>query len=79
MAIMGIRGKVSVLSTRDGRQLWGYELGPGNIFSTPEYDGTAVYTVTMANDVQAIAGPNTVKSPEPRRRSTAAPAEQQAP
>ncbi len=58
LAIMGFRGRVSVLDTGDGRRQWGYELGPGNIFSTPAYDGAAVYTVTMANDVQAIAGPN---------------------
>lgn len=56
-AIMGMRGKVSVLDTLSGARLWGYELGPGNIFSTPEYDGRAVYTVTMANDVQVIDGP----------------------
>jgi outer membrane protein assembly factor BamB len=58
LAIMGVRGKVSVLDTGSGRRIWGYELGPGNIFSTPEYDGSAVYTVTMANDVQSIAAPN---------------------
>jgi outer membrane protein assembly factor BamB/predicted phosphodiesterase len=68
LAIMGIRGRVSVLSTADGHKQWGYELGPGNIFSTPEYDGIAVYTVTMANDVQAIAGPNTT-GPDAIRRS----------
>lgn len=57
LAIMGVRGKVSVLDCGTGRRLWGYELGPGNIFSTPEYDGRIVYTVTMANDVQAVNGP----------------------
>jgi outer membrane protein assembly factor BamB len=57
LAIMGVRGHVSILSTEDGKRLWGYELGPGNIFSTPEYDGNIVYTVTMDNDVQAINGP----------------------
>jgi outer membrane protein assembly factor BamB len=67
LAIMGIRGRVSVLSTSDGRRQWGYELGPGNIFSTPEYDGVAVYTVTMANDVQAIAAPNTAQPKDSRR------------
>jgi outer membrane protein assembly factor BamB len=67
LAIMGVRGKVSVLSTSDGHRLWGYELGPGNIFSTPEYDGKAVYTVTMANDVQAIAGPNGTRTADARR------------
>ncbi len=71
LAIMGVRGKVSVLSTSDGHRLWGYELGPGNIFSTPEYDGSAVYTVTMANDVQAIAGPNTARPAPPRRSKPA--------
>jgi len=70
LAIMGIRGRVSVLSTSDGHKQWGYELGPGNIFSTPEYDGSAVYTVTMANDVQAIAGPNTKRPDEIRRPRT---------
>ncbi len=67
MAIMGVRGKVSVLNVKDGRRLWSYELGPGNVFSTPEYDGMAVYTVTMANDVQAIAAPNTVPSSNRRQ------------
>jgi len=57
LAIMALRGLVSVLDTSNGNPLWTYELGPGNIFSTPEYDGTTVYTVTMANDVQAINAP----------------------
>src|SRR5262249_10482063 len=67
MAIMGLRGKVSILDTTNGKRLWGYELGPGNIFSTPEYDGRIVYTVTMANDVQAINGPNIDLIPSRRR------------
>ena len=57
LAIMALRGHVSVLDTANGHPLWTYELGPGNIFSTPEYDGNIVYTVTMANDVQAINAP----------------------
>jgi outer membrane protein assembly factor BamB len=57
LAIMGVRGKVSILDVANGKRLWGYELGPGNVFSTPEYDGRAVYTTTMAQDVQAIDGP----------------------
>jgi outer membrane protein assembly factor BamB len=57
LAIMALRGRVSVLDTQTGERLWSYELGPGNIFSTPEYDGKVVYTVTMANDVQALNGP----------------------
>ena len=57
LAIMGLRGRVSILDCQDGHRLWGYELGPGNIFSTPEYDGQHVYTTTMANDVQAINAP----------------------
>ena len=63
LAIMGMRGKVSVLDTANGRPLWGYELGPGNIFSTPEYDGDIVYTVTMANDVQALKSPRQAPLP----------------
>ena len=58
LAIMALRGHISVLDTANGAPLWTYELGPGNIFSTPEYDGSIVYTVTMANDVQAINAPN---------------------
>ncbi|HLK61567.1 MAG TPA: PQQ-binding-like beta-propeller repeat protein [Chthonomonadaceae bacterium] len=57
LAIMGVRGNVVVLDTANGKQLWTYDLGPGNIFSTPEYDGRVVYTTTMMNDVQAINGP----------------------
>jgi len=57
LAIMALRGHISVLDTASGSPLWTYELGPGNIFSTPEYDGKIVYTVTMANDVQAINAP----------------------
>ena len=57
LAIMALRGRVSVLDTANGNPLWTYELGPGNIFSTPEYDGATVYTVTMANDVQALTAP----------------------
>ncbi len=59
LAIMALRGHISVLDTANGNPLWTYELGPGNIFSTPEYDGQTVYTVTMANDVQAINAPKT--------------------
>ncbi|HEV2472860.1 MAG TPA: PQQ-binding-like beta-propeller repeat protein, partial [Chthonomonadales bacterium] len=59
LAIMAVRGHVAVLSTSNGAPEWTYELGPGNIFSTPEYDGSTVYTVTMANDVQAINAPRT--------------------
>ena len=58
LAIMGFRGRVAVLETGAGSRLWTYELGPGNVFSTPGYDGQAVYTVTMENDVQAINAPN---------------------
>lgn len=57
LAIMALRGRVSVLDTANGNVLWGYELGPGNVFSTPAYDGNIVYTVTMANDVQALVAP----------------------
>jgi outer membrane protein assembly factor BamB len=67
LAILGVRGKVSVLDTATGRRLWGYELGPGNIFSTPEYDGSTVYTTTMANDVQALASPNAGAVPHSER------------
>ncbi len=70
LAIMGVRGRVSVLDVRAGRRLWGYELGPGNVFSTPEYDGRIVYTTTMANDVQALNGPgvaiNPARAPRPK-------------
>ncbi len=61
VAIMGIRGHCSILNNADGTRLWGYELGPGNIYSTPEYDGNLLYTTTMADDVQAINGPGVVK------------------
>ena len=64
LAIMGVRGKCSVLSCESGKKLWGYELGPGNVFSTPDYDGKSLYTVTMANDVQAINAPNSVVEPK---------------
>ncbi len=57
MAIIGVRGRVSVLDTHSGKRLWGYELGPGNVFSTPQFDGDTVYTTTMANDVQALNRP----------------------
>jgi outer membrane protein assembly factor BamB len=66
-AIMGFRGRVSVLETQRGKTLWRYELGPGNIFSAPAYDGTNVYTVTMANDVQSLTAPGT--QPPLRRKS----------
>lgn len=58
LAVMTFRGKVVVLNATNGKLLWSYELGPGNIFSTPEYDGTVVYTTTMANDVQGLAAPS---------------------
>ena len=70
-AIMGVRGRVSVLDTRTGKRVWGYELGPGNIFSTPEYDGQHLYTTTMANDVQCINAPRCGRNrtpPTPRPR-----------
>lgn len=57
LAILAVRGRVGVLSVTNGKRLWTYELGPGNIFSTPDYDGEAVYTATMANDVQALLTP----------------------
>lgn len=57
LAVNGVRGTVSVHSTQDGKTLWQYELGPGNIFSTPEYDGETVYAATMANDVQGLNPP----------------------
>jgi outer membrane protein assembly factor BamB len=57
LAVIGVRGKVSVHDAQNGKVLWGYELGPGNVFSTPQFDGTAVYTATMANDVQALNAP----------------------
>ncbi|HLK58828.1 MAG TPA: PQQ-binding-like beta-propeller repeat protein [Chthonomonadaceae bacterium] len=57
LAVMSVRGHVAVLDAADGKPRWSYELGPGNILSTPEYDGSIVYTVTMANDVQALNGP----------------------
>ena len=61
LALMGVRGRVAVLSAAKGNPLWGYELGPGNIFSTPAYDGSLLYTATMADDVQAINGPGVGK------------------
>jgi outer membrane protein assembly factor BamB len=61
LALMGVRGKAAVLNASKGTMLWGYELGPGNIFSTPAYDGSMLYTTTMANDVQAINGPGVGK------------------
>jgi outer membrane protein assembly factor BamB len=57
LAIMGVRGHVAVLAADTGKPIWSYELGPGNIFSTPEYDGSIVYTTTMDNDVQALNAP----------------------
>ena len=57
LAVMGYRGHVAVLSTDSGKILWSYELGPGNIYSTPDYDGNHIFTVTMADDVQCINGP----------------------
>lgn len=61
MAIMAVRGHCSIISNIDGARLWGYELGPGNIYSTPVYDGKMLYTTTMADDVQAINGPGVGK------------------
>jgi outer membrane protein assembly factor BamB len=63
LAIMSVRGRVSVLDTATGKLLWTYELGPGNIFSSPAYDGSVVYTTTMANDVQALNGPGVEHMP----------------
>ena len=57
LAIIGVRGRVTVLDAESGKVIWKYELGPGNVFSTPEYDGSTVYTATMARDVQAINVP----------------------
>jgi outer membrane protein assembly factor BamB/predicted phosphodiesterase len=72
LAIMAVRGHISVLDCGTGKRLWGYEMGPGNIFSTPEYDGQRIYTTTMANDVQAINGPGVggTQRREPRRPAT---------
>ena len=58
LAVMGGHGHVAILDTASGKPLWSYELGPGLIFSTPEYDGKSVYTVTMDDDVQTIDGPH---------------------
>lgn len=58
LAIVGVRGTVSVLDAQTGKPRWKYELGPGNVFSTPVYDGSTVYTATMANDVQALNAPS---------------------
>jgi outer membrane protein assembly factor BamB len=69
LAIMSVRGLVTVLDTATGQRLWQYDLGPGNIFSTPEYDGRIVYTTTMADDVQAINGPNVAPSPSGPKRA----------
>ncbi len=66
LAIAGYRGRVAVLETGAGGKLWTYELGPGNVFSTPGYDGRDVYTVTMENDIQAINAP---AAGEPARRT----------
>lgn len=77
-AIMGVRGRVSVLDSADGKRLWGYELGPGNIFSTPEYDGQRVYTTTMANDVQALNGPGVGGKERREPRPSAKPVEDEA-
>ncbi len=75
LAIMGVRGRVSVLDTHTGKRVWGYELGPGNIFSTPEYDGQHVYTTTMANDVQCINAPGVggIERRQPRTPATDTP------
>ncbi len=61
LALMGVRGRCAVLNASKGNPLWGYELGPGNIFSTPAYDGSQLYTTTMDDDVQAINGPGVGK------------------
>jgi outer membrane protein assembly factor BamB/3',5'-cyclic AMP phosphodiesterase CpdA len=63
LAIMSVRGRVSVLDAATGNRLWAYELGPGNTFSTPAYDGSVVYTTTMADDVQALNGPGVAHMP----------------
>ena len=70
LAIMGYRGQAAVLDSRTGAKLWTYELGPGNIFSTPGYDGRTLYTVTMENDVQAISGPD-ASAPNPKNTPSA--------
>lgn len=64
MAIMGFRGDVAVLNTSTGKTVWKYALGPGNIYSSPAYDGSVVYTTTMADDVQALNAPG-VGAPPP--------------
>ncbi len=72
LAVIGVRGKVSVLDTRTGKSLWLYELGPGNVLSTPAYDGKIVYTTTMANDVQALNAPGegiTILQDKPQNRN----------
>jgi outer membrane protein assembly factor BamB len=57
LAVIGVRGNVCVLDTTTGKTLWNYALGPGNVLSSPAYDGRTVYTTTMANDVQALNAP----------------------
>lgn len=64
LAIMGGRGGVAVLDTGTGHIAWRYSLGPGNIVSSPAYDGEHLYTTTMADDVQCINGPG-VGAPAP--------------
>ncbi len=60
-AVMGLRGHCLVFSTISGERQWGYELGPGNIYSTPDFDGNVLYTATVAGDIQAINGPGVQK------------------
>ncbi len=64
LAIMGGRGAVAVLDTGTGHIDWRYSLGPGNIVSSPAYDGDHVYTTTMADDVQCINAPG-IGAPPP--------------
>ncbi len=69
LAIVGVRGRVAVLNAEDGKLLWKYELGPGNVFAAPAYDGTTVYTATLARDVQAIVAP---AAPSPNQAASPA-------
>ena len=66
-AVLGLRGHCIVFGTAKGERLWGYELGPGNIYSTPLYDGNILYTATIAGDVQAINGPGVTGGPQRSR------------
>ncbi len=64
LAIMGGRGAVAVLNAGNGHVAWRYSLGPGNIVSSPAFDGEHLYTTTMADDVQCINAPG-VGAPPP--------------